>query len=65
MTICAWCLAAASGCASRPAVTDPCDVLVAIPDAPADVNRILVKRARPTAQGLAQNKLRREKYHCR
>jgi len=45
-------------------VTDPCDVLVVIPDAPADVNRILVERARPTALGLAKNKLRVEKYRC-
>jgi hypothetical protein len=39
-------------------------VLVDIPDAPPDVNRILVERARPTAQGLAKNKLRVQKYGC-
>lgn len=56
--------AAASGCAHKPAVTEPCDLLVNIPDAPPDVNRILVQRARPTAQGLAQHKLRRQQYRC-
>lgn len=63
-TICAACLAVAS-CGSVPALTDPCDVLVDIPAAPPHVNRVLVAEARPTAQGIAQNQLRVEKYRCR
>lgn len=54
------CLAAA--CSQS--VTQPCDLLVVIPDAPPAVNRILVEQARPTAQGLAKNKGRVEKYGC-
>jgi hypothetical protein len=45
ITACAPFLAVAA-CKTTPAVTDACDVLVVIPDAPADVNRILVERAR-------------------
>ena len=64
MTIISVPFLAAASCQSVPAVTQPCDVLVDIPDAPPDVNRILVERARPTAQGLAKNKLRIQKYGC-
>lgn len=59
--VCALFLAVAC---SQTALTNPCDVLVVIPDAPPDVNRILVERARPTAQGLAMNKGRVKKYGC-
>ncbi|MEO9611876.1 MAG: hypothetical protein ABJG86_11045 [Nitratireductor sp.] len=45
-------------------MTEPCDVLVAIPDAPPSVNRILVDRARPTAIGLARHKSRVAHYGC-
>lgn len=54
---------AAASCQTA-AVTDPCDVLVAIPDAPPAVNRILVEQARPTAQALARHKGRVERYGC-
>ncbi len=56
---------AGAACQSRPAVTDPCDVLVVIPDAPAHVNALLVRDARPTAEGLAKNKGRVTKYNCK
>jgi len=51
-------------CQTLPVVTDPCDVLVVIPDAPAHVNALLVRDARPTAEGLAKNKGRVERYRC-
>jgi hypothetical protein len=46
-------------------VTDPCDILVVIPDAPAHVNALLVRDARPTAEGLAKHKGRVAHYGCR
>jgi len=61
---CVACLAVA-GCLSSPAVTDPCDILVVIPDAPAHVNALMVRDARPTAEGLAMNKGRVAHYGCR
>lgn len=54
----------AGACQSTPQVTEPCDVLVAIPDAPPAVNRILVDRARSTAIGLARHKSRVAHYGC-
>ena len=42
----------------------PCDVLVNIPDAPPQVNKILVSEARPTAIGLARHKERYKFYKC-
>lgn len=53
-----------AACSQTTKGIEPCDVLVNIPDAPAEVNTILVQKARPTAQGLAQNKLRVKKYKC-
>lgn len=50
--------------ACSPSLVNPCDVLVNIAPAPPDVNRILVERARPTAQGLAMNRGRVQKYGC-
>ena len=64
VTILIFALFWAAACSRTAKLTDPCDVLVAIPDAPAEVNRILVDRARPTAQGLAKHKLRVQKYGC-
>lgn len=61
-TLFAASLAAVSGCS--PTVTNPCDILVDIPEAPADVNRILVSRARPTAEGIAKNQKRVVRYGC-
>lgn len=46
-------------------MTDPCDVLVAIPDASPHVNAVLVRDARPTAEGLARHKGRVTKYGCK
>jgi len=63
-TILTCALFSAAACSQTAKLTDPCDVLVVIPDAPAEVNRILVDRARPTAQGLAKHKLRVQKYGC-
>lgn len=60
--LCALCLVAAC---SSPRLTDPCDVLVKIPDAPPAVNAILVQRAKPTAMGLAMHRGRFQKYGCK
>ena len=46
-------------------MTDPCDILVVIPDAPTHVNALLVRDARPTAEGLAKHKGRVAHYGCR
>jgi len=53
---------AGASCTSVPSATQPCDILVNIPNAPQEINRILIDKARPTAIGLAQHKLRYEKY---
>lgn len=53
---------AGASCTSIPSATEPCDLLVKIPDAPVEVNRILIEKARPTAVGIAQHKLRYKKY---
>ena len=45
-------------------VTEPCDVLVYIPDAPTDVNAIIVDRAKDTAIGLARHKERFKVFEC-
>ncbi len=63
MMLFAACLVVA-GCQTRPSVTEPCDVLVVIPDAPEHVNRLLVTDARPTAQGLAMHRQRVQLYGC-
>lgn len=62
MTAFALCLAAA-GCQTPP-VTEPCDLLTVIPDAPPAVNAVLVRDAKPTARGLARHKARVKKYRC-
>lgn len=63
MMACALCLAAA-GCQTAPRVTEPCDLLTVIPDAPPAVNAVLVRDARPTALGLARHKARVKAYRC-
>lgn len=63
MLACAPFLAAASAC-STAGVTQPCDVLVAIPDAPPAVNAMIVRDARATATGLARHKGRVQRYGC-
>jgi len=55
-------LAAVSGCTT--VGIEPCDVLVDIPQASAEVNQILVTKARPTAVGIAKNQGRVKKYNC-
>ncbi len=55
---------AVAGCQARPAVTDPCDILIVIPAAPAHVNALMVRDARPTAEGLARHKQRTTRYGC-
>ena len=52
------------GCATKLAVTEPCDVLVDIPKASPSVNRVLLSQARPTAIGIARNQERVKKYGC-
>lgn len=64
MMACVSSLAVAS-CTTSAVVTEPCDILVDIPKAPAHVNRILIKDARPTAEGIAKNQLRLERFKCR
>lgn len=45
-------------------LTEPCDVLVVIPDAKPATNSYLIKNDRPVAVGLAQHKLRVQEYKC-
>ena len=58
-------LFSAAACQTPAALTEPCDVLVVIPDAKPSTNSYLVKNDRPVAVGLARNKLRVDKYGCR
>lgn len=53
-----------SGCTTVKAGVQPCDVLVYIPPAPPEINRILVKEARPTAIGIARHSERFKEYKC-
>ena len=62
MTLFALCLAAA-GCQSRPAVTDPCDVLVRMDPKP-ETNRYLVDNDRPFAQSVAMHRGRYAQWEC-
>ena len=60
--LCAPFLAAAS--CSKVGGVKPCDVLTVIPPAPAHVNRLIVKDARATAQGLAIHQKKVKHYRC-
>lgn len=62
LTMMGFALCSAAACS--PTVTQPCDLLVPIPDAPPAVNRILVEQARPTAVALAQHRGRVKRYGC-
>lgn len=62
MTAFAACSAAA--CQTRPAVTDPCDVLVRMEPSPAAA-RYLVTNDRPFAEAVARHRGRFGKYRCK
>ena len=66
MTACVLCLAAASlltGCATTPAVTNPCDVLVAQNPKP-ETNTFIVQNDRPFAEAVAKHRGRYQRYRC-
>ncbi len=56
---------AAASCTTTSVAVEPCDILIDIPKAPSHVNRILITEARPTAEGIAKNQKRVERYKCR
>lgn len=65
LTMTLFALFSVAACQTPKALTEPCDVLVVIPDAKPSTNSYLVKNDRPVAVGLARNKLRVDEYGCR
>lgn len=61
--LCAFCLAGATNCAHKRAITNACDVLVPINPLPAS-NAYLVLNDRSAALGIARHRGRVEKYGC-